>query len=462
MTTGRTTLRVIVALTVVFGASGCTSAPRTPGHREWTTIYRGDPEVGDEIAQPASSPDTLKTLRDLLAYAETHNAGLRSAFERWTAALEQVPQSRALPDPKISYAWFLESVETRVGPQRQRFGISQTIPLFGKLGARGNVAIQASNMAAADFDRARLALRLRIMTLWNDYYYLGRAIETTQENVRLVTHLENVALAQYAAGRTSHASAIRAQVELGKLEDRLRTLRDQRSSLVAGLNAELDRPTRENIPWPDSIDSRSLPTSADSMQALLRQHNPQLMALRSRAARDSAEATLADKSAIPDLTIGAEYIETGPSTNPGTPDSGKDAALLMASINVPLWFGQYRAESAQADAQRAASAYALRQEETRLQAELERAHFEYRDAERRIELYAYTLLPKARQAFEVTEDAFTTGDASFLDLIDAQRTLLEFELSYERALADQSTRLAQLETLVGVELTTAPQEGSAQ
>ena len=61
----------------------------------------------------------------------------------------------------------------------------------------------------------------------------------------------------------------------------------------------------------------------------------------------------------------------------------------------------------------------------------------------------------------MTEDAFTAGEASFLDLIDAQRTLLEFQLSYERALADQSTRLAQLEALVGVELTQAPQEGNA-
>jgi outer membrane protein TolC len=459
MRTGRTKAGFVLLLTLIVGATGCTSAPKKHGHEDWTTFYHQLPET--DVAAVVTQAETLQSLSDLLDYAEKHNTGLRAAFETWTAALEQVPQSTSLPDPRISYAWFLESVETRVGPQRQKFGITQTIPLFGKLGARGNVAIHAANVAGADFERERLSLRLRVTTLWNDYYYLGRAIETTEENLRLMTHLENVALAQYAAGRTSHSSAIRAQVELGKLEDRLRTLRDQRSALVASLNAELDRPTTDDIPWPDSTAPRSLRAKPDSLQGLLRNHNPQLLALRSRAARDSAAATLAGKSAIPDLTIGAEYIETGPAANPGTPDSGKDAAMLMASINVPLWFGQYRAESAQANASRAAMAYELRQKEARLQAELETARFQYRDAERRIELYAYTLLPKARQAFEVTEDAFTAGDASFLDLIDTQRTLLEFELSYERALADQSTRLAQLETLVGVDLTQASQEGSA-
>ena len=48
-----------------------------------------------------------------------------------------------------------------------------------------------------------------------------------------------------------------------------------------------------------------------------------------------------------------------------------------------------------------------------------------------------------------------------LDLIDAQRTLLEFELSYERALADRTTMLAQLETIVGQELQHNQNEGSA-
>ena len=85
-------------------------------------------------------------------------------------------------------------------------------------------------------------------------------------------------------------------------------------------------------------------------------------------------------------------------------------------------------------------------------ASLERSHFELRDAERRVELYAYTLLPKARQSLEVTQNGFTSGDVDFLDLIDAQRTLLEFELAYERAQADRSTRRAKLEQIVGTDL----------
>jgi outer membrane protein TolC len=443
---------------------GCTSATKNPERTAWTQMYESQDAKestpsGPEQGELSTDDMPSSTLPELLVDVEERNLGLRAAYDRWTAALEQIPQATALPDPRISYAYFITPVETRVGPQRQRFSISQTIPLFGKLGKRGDIAIHAANVAGAQFESERWALRLRVTRLWNNYYYLGRSITVTEENVRLMTHLERVALAQYAAGKSTHAAAIRAQVELGKLEDRLRTLRDQRQSLVVGLNVESNRPVHNTIPWPDSLEDAALTLTSDQLRQLVANHNPQLAGMRAMAARDSAAADLAGKSAIPSLTVGAEYIDTGPAVNPNMPDSGKNAAIAMASVNVPLWFGQYRAEHAQANARRTASVRELAQLHNRLHADLERAQFEYRDADRRVELYAFTLLPKARQSFEVTEDAFTSGDASFLDLVDAQRPLLEFELSYERALADRLTTLAQLEGIIGQELIGLQPEG---
>ena len=126
--------------------------------------------------------------------------------------------------------------------------------------------------------------------------------------------------------------------------------------------------------------------------------------------------------------------------------------IAKASINIPLWSGRRGAEKSQAAARLSSTENDYQQVRNGLLAQLERAHFELRDSERRAELYAYTLLPRARQSLEVTNDAFVTGEAGFLDLIDAQRTLLEFELALERAQADRSTQRAKLEQIVGTEL----------
>ena len=409
-----------------------------PDRDLWTSAYDA----------PTPSPAEVRSLDEALTLAERRNPGLRAAFDRWSAKREAVPQATALPDPKLSYGYFVESVETRVGPQRQKIGLSQTIPLF-KLGLRGDLATSDAAAAGADFEAMRLEVRTRVSRLWADYAYLRRAIEITEENVDLVAHMESVALAQYAAGIAPHAAVIRSQVELGKLEDRLRTLRDRRHALVAALNAELDRAPDAPIAWPETVSGSPVDIVESELRASLLESNPALASARLRVARDITRVKLAGKGPIPDLTLGAELIDTAESDLPNVVDSGKNAAVAKATVNLPLWFGRYRAEKRQATARRSASELEARQVQNRLSAELSRAVIDFRDAERRIELYRDTLLPKARQSVEATEKSFVAGNAGFLDLVDAQRTLLEFQLSHERAVADRAATVAYLDQLVG-------------
>ena len=53
---------------------------------------------------------------------------------------------------------------------------------------------------------------------------------------------------------------------------------------------------------------------------------------------------------------------------------------------------------------------------------------------------------------EASETAYKTGEVDFLNLIDAQRTLLEFQLSYEREITNNMKNLAELEMLSGINL----------
>ena len=86
--------------------------------------------------------DLYKTpisLEHYLKYAALNNPGLQSAFYNWKAALHKIPQARALMDPKFSYTYYIGKVETKVGPQKQKFGIAQAIPWFGTLSLKGGI-----------------------------------------------------------------------------------------------------------------------------------------------------------------------------------------------------------------------------------------------------------------------------------------------------------------------------------
>jgi outer membrane protein TolC len=257
-----------------------------------------------------------------------------------------------------------------------------------------------------------------------------------------------VAEAKFKSG-AALAAVTKAQVELGQLENRLRALEDMRRPMAARLNTALNRPERAPLPWPTELHSQPVELDDHDLAIWLSETNPELKGLEIAITREKRAIERAKKAYYPDLTFGLGYIATGEALIPNTPDSGKDPLLATVSVNVPIWRGKYRAGVREATAARQAAEHARQNRENELSSELQRSIYEFRDAERKILLYRDTLLPQGRSALNVAEQSYKAGQGTFLDLIDAQRVLLEFQLEYERALSRREQRLARLEMLVG-------------
>ncbi|HEG43066.1 MAG TPA: TolC family protein [Phycisphaerales bacterium] len=391
-------------------------------------------------------------LSDYLAYAALHNPGLHAAFNRFKAEFEKIDQVTALPDPRFTYKYFIEEVETRVGPQQQSFAISQAFPWFGKLDLKGDIALQAANAAKQRYEAAKLKLFYEVKDAYYEYYYLAKSIDITKENVSLIKHLESVARSRYKTDAGSHPDVIRAQVEMGKVEDRYRSLLDMTAPLAARLNAALNRPAAAEIPWPKNIDIENVQIDDDRLFAMLTEANPELKVLDFEVARNEKAIALAGKDYYPDFTFGVSFIDTSNSLAGNPNDNGKDPVIASVSMTIPLWREKYDASVRQAKSLYHAAIQNKTHKTNSLSADLQMATYRFRDAERKVDLYTNALLPKAKESLKVTESGFRAGTSSFTDLIDAQRILLEFALSNERALTDKAKWLAKLELLVGREI----------
>jgi outer membrane protein TolC len=402
------------------------------------------------------------TLADYLKYGALNNPGLEAAFNRWKAAVERIPQAKALPDPRLNFGWFISEVETRVGPQRAKVGVSQMFPWRGKRALRGELALHAAEAAHARYEATKLRLFYKIERAYWEYWYLARAIAVTEENLKLLTYLEGVARTKFAAGQAPHSAVIKVQVEMGKLEDRLKALADMRRPRSANLDAALGRRAGEVLPWPkdEPPERDDLELSHESLLPLLLEQNPQLAAAEALVAREQAGIDLARRNYRPDVGLGLDYVLTGESLMGGA-DSGKDPVVAMFSMTLPFGKEKYSAAEREAEARHAAALLDRENQENGLAASLKLALFEFRDAGRKIDLYRDTLLPKARQSLDVARQAFEAGRADFLDIIDSERTLLEFDLSHARALADRAATLATIEMLVGKRVTRVSAGGQA-
>ncbi len=407
----------------------------------------------DENTPPEPKLNEQSTLEDYLAYAAINNPGLEAAFNRWKAALQQIAQDKSLPDPRFTYRYFVKQVETRVGAQKQAFGISQMFPWLGKLELRGNAAADAANAAKQRYETAKLKLFFQVKNTYYEYYYLWKAIGILKENIQLVENFERVTRTRYKVATGSHPDVIRAQVELGKLEDRLKTLQDLKSPIAAELNAALNRQADAALPWPKSIKEEYIPLTDRQVLQWMAKANPELKALQYNIAKSKTKIDLAKKDYYPDITVGVDFIDTADSVSANPPsNSGQDPVIATFSINLPIWKKKLDAGLMQAKFQHRAALRDKTQKLNALNAQLKLTLYQFRDGQRKINLYRDTLLPKAVESVKANETAFRAGGNSFLDLIDAQRVMLEFELAYERALSNKAQKLAKLEMLVGKQI----------
>ena len=393
--------------------------------------------------------DDGSSLDDYLVYAALNNPGLEAAFNRWKAALDRVPQVRSLPDPKFTYTYLIRELETRTGPQRQRFGLAQMFPWFGTLELRGDVAIEVANAMQQRYDATKLRLFYQVKDAYYEHYYLSRAVAVTEEMRRLLESLETVVETAYKTDKAPYAGLIKAQVELDKLDDRLRTLRALQGPIVAKLNAALNRREDARLPWPKAIPEETVSFSDEQVFEWLEENNPELKALDAAIAKEESAIDLAKKDYYPDFTLGLEYMETGSARMSNVRDSSEDPVAVMLSVNVPLWRDKYAAAVSEAKARHDAATNDRLNRENMLAADVGMVLFKFRDAERKIALYRDSLVPKADRSLNATRQAFVAGKSGFFDVIEAEQTLLEFKLTYERAMADRAQRLAELEMLVG-------------
>jgi outer membrane protein, heavy metal efflux system len=383
----------------------------------------------------------------LLEEALLNNQELRAASAAAQAARATVAQAGALPDPRLGFTEYLQSVETRVGPQQRAYSLSQSFPWFGTLSARADVQREKAAAAEAAFSAKVLDVLSRVSAAYHEIDFQHQAVHVTRRHVALLERWEEVARARYAAGEGDFAPVIKAQVELELLIDLALERESRLQPLNATLNALLNRGATYRLTDIPHIPVTAMTLDSAELRRRMLEHNPQLRVWDHQARAAENAGRLAGKQGAPGFTLGLNYIQTGESVL-GAADSGTDAVMASVSINLPIWRAKYRAAGREAINRRRSADASRSQTVNNLNAALDRALFDYNNAARKLALYSSTLIPRGEQAQDSARALYETGATGFLDLLDAQRALLDFELSLARAHSDLQIHTAEIEALI--------------
>lgn len=402
------------------------------------------------VAEPLAESQAVA-----LALKENQNI---AAMESRAEAFAQVPsQAGALPDPELSIGTVnlpVDSWSTKAENMTQiQFGLSQKIPFPGKRGLSEKAAGFEADSARAESGEVKLRIERDVRSAWWKLAYLDRSLEVVSRNKVLLRQFIRIAESKYKTGQGIQSDILLAQVELSKLLEREIGLKAERQSEQAHLNALLNRAPSTPVELPPVLDESLPELQEGAFRSETFRARPLLAAQQGRVHAAESRSELAGMDYYPDFSLSGTYGWRN-GINPATGRSRPDMASIRVGITLPLYTGDKQSRAVQQQkAEVAKEQFALNDLTRAVESEVFQASSDYNASRDRALLFKSGVIPQASQTVASMLASYQVGKVDFLNLVQAQVTLYNYETEYWKAISDGQKARARLEAAVGKQIT---------
>ncbi len=385
---------------------------------------------------------SAQTLEDYFQIAAESNPGLQAKYKAFEAAMERIPQVNSLPDPTFSFGYFISPVETRVGPQRARFSLTQMFPWFGTLKASGDVAAMNAEAQHQVFLDAKNKLYYQVAAAYYPLYELEKWIELERENTEILESYKSIATSKFENDEGTLVDVLRVDLMLKDAQTNLEIIQKKKQPLITSFNNLLNRNESDEVVVADTLMVSELTINRDSLLA----NNPVLDELDIRLEASKKQEILAEKQGLPKLGVGLDYVIVSDRTDMAVPDNGQNALMPMVTVGLPIFRGKYR--SAKKEAQLMQESYSL-QKEDRINQLV--SGFEMADFEREKQLDLLSLYDKqmaeTQQVLNLLLSAYGNSGKEFEEVLRIQQQLLKYKKMEATAMMNYQIAVAKLNYL---------------
>ena len=434
-------IAVLGAILLLAGCKGISTQRERKAQQDLHAVGESFRPQDQRPALPALQ--TTAGLSNFLQFAILNQPQVEAAYYDWAASVQRISVERSLPDPRLTFETDIADMVMSLMP-----GVMMDFPGPGKLKWAANVASAESQARYFTFESSVLQTAFALKKAYYQLHFLEARIAVNNQTLDLLKDLERLARAQNEAGKVTLQDVLRAQIEQDRLTTEVTNLQDSRNPLLAQFKAALGlTPEQAAPPVPEQFESTPLDLTSERLFNIALDRNPRLRGMRAEVQRAEALLRLAYKARIPDFSIGLE-ADAKASPVVYTP---------QIAITLPIWRDKIAAQIAEAQAGKRAAEARLTSEQIVLAVDFAEKSFLFREASRTLELLQKQLLPKATQALQVARAGYAGGTVDFINFIDAERTLLGFQLTEVEAHIQRELALAELSLLIlGVPPTGAP------
>ncbi len=429
---------------------GCVLAPKEAKQTKDDLARDGATYAAERAVRTVPDLPDEPAWQDVLRRAFLANGDLEAAYFEWAMAVSKIDQAGSYPSQPIEIGF-----EYMFGGPKMKSwdrttlsaGLMDATAWPNKTYQNARIAWRDAEATGEQFRSAKFKLQREVLTAWYDFALQSERVRIQEENVDLLKLVYDTASGRVRAGAPQQ-DLLRSDVQQQLAQNELAKMRSQLDQQRARLNALLVRDPHATLNAP-TLTPRSLAISDDQLLAFGVEANPELKSLAALTDGRHDAIERAKMEYLPDFNLMGGF-------------TGSMTQFIGASLVLPTEFPKIRAmiEESKADLRRVIA--------TRDQARATTAGnyvaaiVALRDAERQISLFEQSILPLAQQTIDLSRQSYAAGSSGYLDLIDAQRTLLEVRLALVEAKAEREKTLAEIEMLAGADLETLNASSTAQ
>jgi outer membrane protein TolC len=410
-------------------------------------------------APSSASPAGALTLDDAIRLAKANAPQFRAALADAGVAREDRVQARATLLPGVSYttgAIYTKPNGTPSSAFVAANGVREYI-------SQGVVHESLSFTSVADFRRARklealaranaeIATRGLVATIVQDFYGVivaGRKYENAQAAAEEANRFLKLSRQLETGGEVAHSDVVKAQLQANERERDVEDMRLAAEQAKLGLAVLIFPSFTPDYNLVNDLDQPPLLPDLANVQQLAETNNPEIKAANAAMRASQHEVAAAIGGHLPSISFdyfyGIDASQYAIRTD-GFKNLGYQA---MATLNLPIFeWGATQSKVKQAQLRRDVARVELSAAQRQAVANLRMFYNEAKTARGQIALLQQSA-DLAAESLRLTTLRYQSGEATALEVVDAQNTLVLARNSYDNGAARYRLAVANLQTLTG-------------
>jgi cobalt-zinc-cadmium efflux system outer membrane protein len=379
-------------------------------------------------------------LEDAIRLAIENNPSFQSERHKTEAASHAASMARALSNPSVTVG------PTIAGTRGSDavLTVIQPLEINGQRRVRSRAAAweeKAQSGSTQAFNR-ELVCRVKL-TYW-DIVRAQEILNFSRENLNYLDKFNAAAKKQLKAGIVSGSQVMKTEVELAKARQELFRVEQELSMAKSAMNNLLNRPADYPFTVKGLLLFREIKLDGKLFSRSALNDRPEIAAMEAKfnAARENVKAEKLRQ--VPDLAV--QYRQETSQGDGGIALVISVPVIDLGSIRAGVRKARSLAKSAERDLEAARNGVIL---------QVDQAVRKVNTLAGIVEEFHGGILKNSERLMAMSQKGYENGVLSYLEVLEAQRTLRSVRLEYIQALTDYEKALAELERATGVDPFTA-------